>query len=393
MNRRWVVNLGLILSGGLIGFIILEVGLRGAGISYPYFYIPDPIVGYAHKPYAEGWWEKEGRAYIQISSAGFRDHEHTKEKPSGTFRVAVIGDSYTEALQVPISQTYWAIAEEKLGECVALKPRKIEVLNFGVSGYGTAQEWLLLQYKVWDYAPDLIVLAFFTGNDIRDNSLALSGDQMRPYFAIQDGELSADTRFRQTLTYRMQSIPLTSELFEFSRVLQVVREAKYRLSGFVRERAVRADRPLETAATQMPLESFVYQEPREDAWKDAWRVTEALLDEIRKDADLHGAQFLLVTLSNPMQVHPDPRQRRQYAEALGVPDLLYPDRRLASWAERKRAQWTGLAEPMAAYASARQTFLHGFANATMGDGHWNADGHRVAGGLITESVCSMQGPS
>jgi len=390
MNRRWVVNLGLVLSGGLIGFVILEVGLRVTGISYPYFYIPDPIVGYAHKPYAEGWWEKEGRAYIHISSAGLRDREHTKEKPSGTFRVAVIGDSYTEALQVPIEQTYWAIAEEKLGGCRSLKSQQIEVMNFGVSGYGTAQERLLLQRKVWDYAPDLILLAFFTGNDIRDNSLALSGDQMRPYFAMQDGGLSVDTRFRRTLTYRMQSIPLTSELFELSRVLQVVREARYRLSGFVRDRAFRADRPLETDAARMPLESFVYLEPQEDAWQDAWQVTEALLDEIRNDANRHGAQFLLMTLSNPMQVHPDPRQRKQYAEALGVSDLFYPDRRLASWAERKQVQWTGLAEPMAAYAAAHQTFLHGFANATIGDGHWNVDGHRVAGELVAESICSMQ---
>lgn len=85
MSRRWVGNLLLILAGGLIGLVMLEGGLRLADISYPYFYITDPIVGYSHKPHAEGWWKKEGLAYIRINSEGFRDREHTKEKPLGRF--------------------------------------------------------------------------------------------------------------------------------------------------------------------------------------------------------------------------------------------------------------------------------------------------------------------
>ncbi len=380
----------LIAAGGAAGILLIEIGLRAAGLSYPYFYVPDPILGYAHQPGAEGWWRKEGAAYVRISRAGFRDREHTREKPKGVFRIAVLGDSFTEALQVPIEQTYWAIAEGKLKDCPSLDHRGVEVLNFGVSGYGTAQEWLMLQHKVWDYAPDLIVLAFFTGNDIRDNSPALAGDSMRPYFVMHDGRLSVETGFRQTLAYRMQSIPLASELFEVSRVLQVAREAKYRISGFMRDRHLRAGSSSDAGMAQLPLESFVYLEPREDAWRQAWLVTEALLGDIRNEIDRHGAQFLLVTLSNPMQVHPDLRQRRHYAETLGIPDLLYPDRRLASWAEREHVQWTGLAEPMAAYAATHQTFLHGFPNASMGDGHWNEEGHRVASGLMAEKVCSMQ---
>ena len=49
------------------------------------------------------------------------------------------GDSFAEALQVPMEDTFWAILEREIKECTAVAGREPEV-NFGVSGYGTAQE-------------------------------------------------------------------------------------------------------------------------------------------------------------------------------------------------------------------------------------------------------------
>ncbi len=98
-------KLALVAGGCGFAFLLGEIGLRVLGISYPYFYIPDPITGYAHKPGAEGLWHKEGNAYIRINSAGLRDREHDLKKHAGTFRIAVLGDSYTEAMQRPMEET------------------------------------------------------------------------------------------------------------------------------------------------------------------------------------------------------------------------------------------------------------------------------------------------
>jgi hypothetical protein len=136
-------------------------------------------------------------------------------------------------------------------------------------------------------------------------------------------------------------------------------------------------------------ESFVYVEPQQRAWEEAWQVTEMLLAEVHKDVTRRSADFLLVTLSNPAQVHPDSRQRHVYAGTVGVQDLRYPDRRIASWAEHHDVTLLSLVQPLAAYAEEHQVFLHGFSNATVGDGHWNAEGHRVAGDLIAQKVCSL----
>jgi hypothetical protein len=42
---------------------------------------------------------------------------------------------------------------------------------------------------------------------------------------------------------------------------------------------------------------------------------------------------------------------------------------------------------MQAYAEEYQVVLHGFENTTPGEGHWNAEGHRVAGQMIAQHVC------
>src|SRR6266446_3479971 len=74
----------LILFGFLLGGIIAEIALRVAGYSYPEFYSLDQSRGYALRANAEGWYRKEGEAYIRINSNGLRDQEHSLTKPPDT---------------------------------------------------------------------------------------------------------------------------------------------------------------------------------------------------------------------------------------------------------------------------------------------------------------------
>src|SRR6266850_1701112 len=91
-----------ILFGFLLGTVIVEIGLRTIGYSYPQFYQLDQSRGYSLRPGIEGWYRKEGGSYVHVNSDGLRDREHTRQKPADTIRIAVIGDSSAEALQVPV---------------------------------------------------------------------------------------------------------------------------------------------------------------------------------------------------------------------------------------------------------------------------------------------------
>jgi hypothetical protein len=90
----------LVGAGILVGLLLSELTLRAVGFSEPSLYVPDERRGHALLPGAKGWWRSEGEAYVRINSRGLRDREHDVEKPAGTLRIAVIGDSFAEALQV-----------------------------------------------------------------------------------------------------------------------------------------------------------------------------------------------------------------------------------------------------------------------------------------------------
>src|SRR5262245_3912642 len=126
-------------------------------------------------------------------------------------RRAAMGDSYAEAKQVSMAEAFWSVAARELERCDALPTSGVEVINFGVSGYSTAQELRLSQSKAREYAPDLVLLAFHVTNDLADTSRALDENAMRPYYALREGELVLDDSFvrsdafarRQTLAWEI----------------------------------------------------------------------------------------------------------------------------------------------------------------------------------------------
>ena len=119
-------NFCLFFMGFIFGGVIAEIALRVAGYSYPEFYQPDEVCGVSLRPGAEGWYRKEGEAYVRINSDGLRDQEHALTKPPDTFRIAVIGDSYCEAFSVPMEEAFWSVMRTKLQECGAFAARRLK---------------------------------------------------------------------------------------------------------------------------------------------------------------------------------------------------------------------------------------------------------------------------
>ena len=72
------------------------------------------LLGYTLRPGARAWEVDEGVAWTKINSHGYRDRERTATKPQEVYRVAVLGDSWTEARQVGIDKMFTTIAEAEL---------------------------------------------------------------------------------------------------------------------------------------------------------------------------------------------------------------------------------------------------------------------------------------
>jgi lysophospholipase L1-like esterase len=410
-RKRLAVKLSLVLLGLCVGLLFAEVALRVVGYTFPTFYTTDEARGYALKPGMQGWYRKEGESYVRVNSDGLRDREHARRKPPNTFRIAILGDSYAEALQVPSESAFWHVLEGRLRACPALGGREVEVINFGVSGYGTTQELITLRERVWDYAPDLVLLAVTTSNDITDNSRALKKTDEVPYFILRDNRLVPDDSFRDSRAFRLRSSALSrlgAWIRDSSRVIQAIHQTQYALKNYLaRRRAKHTPQPPQNTPTppqspqsnspavandaaarsdELGADNLVYSEPPDAVWQDAWRVTEALITEMRDEVQQHGARFVVVTLSNGIQVHPDASAREAFMRRVGASDLFYPDKRIASLGERERIEVFTLAPELQLYAERNRVFLHGFGEG-LGNGHWNAEGHRVAGELLTQKLC------
>jgi hypothetical protein len=386
-NRQTILaKLLLLLVGLCAGAALCELWLRVAGIGYPLLYVPDPFCGTRLMPGFSGWWQKEGRAYIQINRFGFRHGDRGPEKPPGTFRVAVLGDSYIEAFQVPDDQTLCHVVERELVGCEALTGRKIEVLNFGVSGYGTAQQLRMLQHYVWDYEPDLVVLAFFPGNDLRNNSADLEPYQVRPFYRLQEGRLELDDSFRQHPDYlkaHSTSVRWKVRLINHLRVLQLVNEIRS-------QRAQTSGAPADPAGAGIDVAAWF--EPSDPLLEQAWELTEHLIVAVHQACDARQVDFLLLVIGSHADLHPDAQFGERTLRDFSAEDWRYPERRLRQLGQQHGFPVLGLAEPMSRYARDQQQYLHGFPNAHLGSGHWNEAGNRLAGEWTARAICDLLDP-
>jgi lysophospholipase L1-like esterase len=342
------------------------------------------------RPFTQGCQTIEGSAWVAINSHGYRDRERSVAKPEGTLRIAVLGDSFAEARQVALEDTFVAVLERLLAGDRRFDGRTIEVLNFGVSGYGTTQELLALRRDVLAFQPDQVILAMFTGNDIADNSKALSHPMdTRPYFTLQGDQLVLDSSFLDSPVFHDRQSRLARAFYETQAHVRLV-QLIYRGS-----RSWNRQPPPDSAEPASPfnqpgLPHNVYRTPVNEAWEQAWRVTERLLVTMQAECAERGIRFGVVTLTNPPQVNPDAAKRHAYEQRLGVPDLFYPDRRIRSVGEKSGFPVLNLAPTLQTYASEHHVMLHGLPNIEPGMGHWNAPAHRLAAELIAPWIEPLQ---
>jgi GDSL-like lipase/acylhydrolase family protein len=423
--KNFLANSALVLAGIIVALLSAEFALRVLGISYPgagTFLRADYYTGWAHKPSVTVLNPTDGeRIFASFNRYGMRDRrEYALAKPARTFRIAVVGDSFTEALQVPQEKNFCSVVERRLARCNALADRRVEVLNFGVLGYGTGQELLVLR-RLEAWSPDLVVIQFYI-NDLADNTPLADrwarkygwSEGPRPFFFLRDGRLIQDDEFRTTPIFKAslatadclgwrRSLPAHPRLYGMltqSRLRQLLHHFRHTpmvppLYHFERwfEKTLLRSEDDQTAGANGGIPSFderfraeaqLHEPPRSPVWRESWAITEALLQQMHQQAIHHGAGFLLVVASTSLQVYPDRNVRQTF-----VSDPFYLNRRLDALAQRSGFEVLSLGEPFQRYADEHHVFFHGFSNGLLGWGHWNERGHELAGEMIAAKICDM----
>jgi hypothetical protein len=312
-----------------------------------------------------------------------RDKERSVPKPPHSFRIAVLGDSVTEALQVALEDTFPSRLERRLAQCPSMQGRTVEVLNFGVEGYGTAQELLMLRGKVRKYQPDLVLLEFYFGNDLSDNLRELDYTKPggRPYFVEKDGRLVLDDSFQHLPRMQPGAIRLhnwLADLINHSRLLLLLESAKMKLHDIRRETVPNPD-PL---LPENYIETLMYVPPRSPFAVQTWRVTEGMLLMLRDEARSQGAGFLLLDFPMRMQIMADRQMQQDFMREAGIDTLDYPNQRLESFAQEHGIAYLSLRNPVADYV------LQHHQSVTVSAGHFNEVGHGIVADALYDYVCN-----
>lgn len=97
---------------------------------------------------------------VNTNPYGMRDSEPSLQATKSHCRIAVLGDSYTFGVRVREEDTYSKVLEKLLRQSVAAFQCQFEVLNFGVIGYSTYDEDLMLKYRAVNFEPHVVILGY-----------------------------------------------------------------------------------------------------------------------------------------------------------------------------------------------------------------------------------------
>ncbi len=158
-----------LLAGGKWGSKVWEARLQRPPADWIAFGESDAVMdvgGITRYELKPSHTSTHARVTIITNEWGMRDKPYTKEKPASTYRIAFLGASYEMGFAVEQDDIYEGVAErivnENLGEQGA-----VEILNFGVPGYGLIQWVEHAQGRVWEFAPDAVFVTAHTGDIFR----------------------------------------------------------------------------------------------------------------------------------------------------------------------------------------------------------------------------------
>src|SRR3984957_21063937 len=181
-------SLGIVVLMTALTLVALEIVLRVAdfrelregvserSLSYRY----DAQLGWMPVPNSDSIVTNARTIHAHHNNLGLRDDEF---KLDAEPTIMFLGDSFVWGLD--------AEANERFSDLLKARIRGYKILAAGVSGFGTDQEYLLLQ-RLWPKVkPAIVVLIFCTQNDRADNSTNIRYEgYQKPYFTVApDGTL------------------------------------------------------------------------------------------------------------------------------------------------------------------------------------------------------------
>lgn len=301
---------------------------------------------------------------ISINSYGMRDREHAVAKEPGTIRILVLGDSFMEANQVAFKDSFSSLLEARLKSEAS---GQVEVINAGVSGWGTDDELTYLTRYGFRFRPDLVLVGMTLHNDVQDNL-------MEEFHSYADGDLREKP---------VEEIPLVDfvllQVKEFlashSHLYQVLLRAKR--GSWIRNE----DKKLNThTAGLLEKEQTV-------SMKRGWNMTQLLFRKMKQRSAEIGAPLVVFLI--PLRIQISDHNMHSFLEGENMTqDQILLDQPQRTMMQIGSVEGIVVIDLLTDFRQKQEMVPDQLYLA--GDGHWTAAGHRLAAGIVAERLVTSE---
>ena len=325
---------------------------------------------------------------LQFNAMGFRDpHIDFPEAATGT-RILAVGDSFVTAWEVELNYRWTEQMHRFRSDW--------NILNLGMRNWGIDQTYLnLLNYPL-KKQPDIVLLMFFTGNDVSDNyrSGIIKTPWDAPHFLPTDSTTDLNS------LNELQKVPWSGYRDPFdepkrlsfpkninawlrlhSVVYRAVDFTRQFIQGKVSDAFHESPKPI---TTEQPRLTWGVFDAGNDAsqWQTAWQITEVLLREMKAVSESRNAKFMIVVAPFSPLIEPTEQAKTKGLLDPSKYDLEKPAKRLIEFGKNNEIPVLDLTPGLKAFRDANSGRMLFFPK----DGHFTALGNCVVASQIVNWI-------
>jgi len=302
---------------------------------------------------------------------------------TGKPRLLVLGDSYAWGFGVEEQQLFTSLLERN-------RNRDVEVVNLGVSGYGTDQEYLLWKNKGHQWKPDQVLLLVTLWTDLWDNTISRQYGYEKPVF---EPNASGELVLKNT------PVPREERHWSHGDRSNTERRSAWFSDGIGHSAVAAAlvNFCVKSSTIRKLLEEHgiipirqggygwevqMYAPEGSDEMDKPWQVTFALIAKLAAEVKGQGGRLVVAVAPSPVQVYPELWRERLGGRELGnkAVDPSTPNKRLEAWCRQRGIQFIDLLTPLQK-AGRTTPYLYFPLNL-----HWTANGHQVVAEVLAQEL-------
>ncbi len=376
--RKYIPALVLLLVSSSLSLVGAEILVR---LAYPDPFKNEHDKLFCHDAYY-GWQfckDVVGRVVnadydhiVRTGSNGQRDFGGIDPQKNN---IVVLGDSFTSNLGIEnTSDVFTEVLERRLS--------RYNVINLGVNGYGTTQEYLKLKRAGGKYNPDIVILMFYIRNDFYDNVGLLDWVKgyERPLFIRNERGLKLTN-----VPVPAPALSLRDVLVRHSRLAALTRVAllQTNVGQWIRKKLQNQDvEQRKTSAfdfRETPVEVVLASE--DDRIQDIYDITCDILSMISTELRQNQVEFYVFVIPSIFQVRDD-YFRMIERFGLSQTDRFKPNELLQKCGEEKEIQVVDLAPMLIAAENNHAAPYLYFPR----EHHWTVSGNRMVADYIYDTL-------